>query len=395
MLLFFLIIYLIFKHNINKTVINLKENKKLDNNTLNKLINRSNKLVNLLYLLFIIGVVLASLIIIKELYIFNIIKTIFKVLTPLFIGFVIAWFFNPLVNKISGKGVPKVVGALIIYLVLILLIIMFIKVFIPVLYKQLNDLIVTLPEIINKITKVFDDIMVRFSMKGIDLSDVRNNLFNSINNITLKFTTSVPKHVISFILSFFSGLGVLLISLVVGIYMLIDFDHITNHFIKLIPEKYQKDISILIEKIGQEVRKTVNGTILVALMVLVCDTIAFSIIGLESPLLFGVFCGLTDLIPYIGPYIGGSAAVIVGFSQNTKIGLAILIACVIVQLVENYILQPIVMSKAIELHPVTIIIGLLLFGHFFGIIGMIIATPILALLKVIYEFICQRFELFS
>ena len=199
MLLFFLIIYLIFKHNINKTVINLKENKKLDNNTLNKLINRSNKLVNLLYLLFIIGVVLASLIIIKELYIFNIIKTIFKVLTPLFIGFVIAWFFNPLVNKISGKGVPKVVGALIIYLVLILLIIMFIKVFIPVLYKQLNDLIVTLPEIINKITKVFDDIMVRFSMKGIDLSDVRNNLFNSINNITLKFTTSVPKHVISFI----------------------------------------------------------------------------------------------------------------------------------------------------------------------------------------------------
>lgn len=386
---------MIFKHNINKTVINLKENKKLDNNTLNKLINRSNKLVNLLYLLFIIGVVLASLIIIKELYIFNIIKTIFKVLTPLFIGFVIAWFFNPLVNKISGKGVPKVVGALIIYLVLILLIIMFIKVFIPVLYKQLNDLIVTLPEIINKITKVFDDIMVRFSMEGIDLSDVRNNLFNSINNITLKFTTSVPKHVISFILSFFSGLGVLLISLVVGIYMLIDFDHITNHFIKLIPEKYQKDISILIEKIGLEVRKTVNGTILVALMVLVCDTIAFSIIGLESPLLFGVFCGLTDLIPYIGPYIGGSAAVIVGFSQNTKIGLAILIACVIVQLVENYILQPIVMSKAIELHPVTIIIGLLLFGHFFGIIGMIIATPILALLKVIYEFICQRFELFS
>ena len=386
---------MIFKHNINKTVINLKENKKLDNNTLNKLINRSNKLVNLLYLLFIIGVVLASLIIIKELYIFNIIKTIFKVLTPLFIGFVIAWFFNPLVNKISGKGVPKVVGALIIYLVLILLIIMFIKVFIPVLYKQLNDLIVTLPEIINKITKVFDDIMVRFSMEGIDLSDVRNNLFNSINNITLKFTTSVPKHVISFILSFFSGLGVLLISLVVGIYMLIDFDHITNHFIKLIPEKYQKDISILIEKIGQEVRKTVNGTILVALMVLVCDTIAFSIIGLESPLLFGVFCGLTDLIPYIGPYIGGSAAVIVGFSQNTKIGLAILIACVIVQLVENYILQPIVMSKAIELHPVTITIGLLLFGHFFGIIGMIIATPILALLKVIYEFICQRFELFS
>lgn len=376
-------------------VINLKENKKQDNSALNKLINRSNKLVNLLYVLFIIGVILAGLIIIKELCIFKIFKIILKVLTPLFIGFVIAWLFNPLVKKISSRGVPKVVGALIVYLVLILLIIMFIKVFIPVLYKQLNDLIVTLPGIINKITKFIDDIMVKFSMEGIDLSDVRNNLFDSINNITLKFTTSVPKHVINFIFSFFSGLGILLISLVVGIYMLIDFDHITNHFIKLIPVKYQKDIETLIERIGQEVRKTVNGTLLVALMVLVGDTIAFSIIGLESPLLFGTFCGLTDLIPYIGPYIGGSAAVIVGFSQSTKIGIIILIACVIVQLIENYILQPIVMSKAIELHPVTIIIGLLLFGHFFGIIGMIIATPILALLKVIYEFICKKFELFS
>ncbi|MBR5662614.1 MAG: AI-2E family transporter [Bacilli bacterium] len=373
----------------------MKENRKLDSDKLNKLINRSNKLVNLLYILFIIGVFLIGLIIIKELKLLILFKTILKVLTPLFIGFVIAWLFNPLVNKISGKGVPKVLGAIIVYLVLILLIIMFIKVFIPVLYKQLNDLIIALPGIINKLTKIFDDFMVKFSVEGIDLSNVRNNLFNSINSLALKFTTSMPKHVINFILSFFSGLGILLISLVVGIYMLIDFDHITIHLIKLIPKKYQSEILNLIEKIGCEVRKTVNGTILVALMVLVGDTIAFSIIGLESPLLFGTFCGLTDLIPYIGPYIGGFAAIIVGFSQKTSIGIAVLIACVIVQLIENYILQPIVMSKAIELHPVTIIIGLLLFGHFFGIIGMVIATPVLALLKVIYEYICQKLELFS
>lgn len=373
----------------------MKDNRKLDSNTLNKLINRSNKLVNLLYVLFVAGVILASLIIIKELHAFSFIKNIFSVLTPLFIGFVIAWLFNPLVKKICKKGVPKVFGALMVYLVLILLIIMFIKVFIPVLYKQLNDLIVTLPGIINKITKIFDDIMVKFSLEGIDLSIIRDNLVGSINSFTIKFTTNMPKHMVNFIFSFFSGLGTFLMGLVVGIYMLIDFDHIIDHFIKLIPEKHRNEISDLIDKIGLEVRKTVNGTLLVALMVLVCDTIAFSIIRLESPLLFGVLCGLTDLIPYIGPYIGGAAAVVVGFSQGTGIGIAVLIACVIVQLVENYIFQPIVMSKAIELHPVTIIVGLLLFGHFFGIVGMIVATPILALLKVICEFVCKKFELFS
>ena len=372
-----------------------KETKKIDNKNLNKLIDLSNKILKLLYILFIVGVILAAVMIVKEIKIFHFIKTIFSVLAPLFIGFIIAWLFNPLVKRISEKGVPKVVSAIIVYLVLILLLIMFIKVFIPVLYKQLNDLIVALPGILNKITKVFDDVMVKFSMEGIDLSSVRDNLVNGISSYTLNFTTSMPKHILGFMVSFFSGLGVILMGLVVGIYMLIDFDHITEHFIKLIPQKHRSEISDLIARIGTEVRKTVNGTLLVALMVLVCDTVAFSIIGLESPLLFGVLCGLTDLIPYIGPYIGGAAAVIVGFSQGTGIGIAILIACVIVQLVENYIFQPVVMSKAIELHPVTIIVGLLLFGHFFGIIGMILATPILALLKVIFEFICQKYKLFS
>lgn len=372
-----------------------KKKTSVKNKNLDQLINRTNKLVKLLYFLFVVGIVLSAVILVKELHIFSFAGSILKVLSPLFIGFIIAWLFNPLIKKINSKGVPKVVSALIVYFLFILFIIMFIKVFIPVLYKQLNDLIVALPGIINKITKVFDDLMVKFSMEGIDLSSVRDNFVNSISKFTLNFTTSMPKHILDFVVSLFSGLGVILMSIVVGIYMSFDFDHITEHFLKIIPNKYRDEISTLLDKIGVEVRKTVNGTLLVALMVFICDSVAFSIIGLESPLLFGLLCGLTDLIPYIGPYIGGAAAVVVGFSQGTGIGIAILIACVVVQLIENYVLQPVVMSKAIELHPVTIIVGLLLFGHFFGIIGMILATPILALLKVIYEFICQKFELFA
>ncbi|MBQ6817781.1 MAG: AI-2E family transporter, partial [Bacilli bacterium] len=97
---------------------------------------------------------------------------------------------------------------------------------------------------------------------------------------------------------------------------------------------------------------------------------------------------------YIGPYIGGAAAVIVGFSQGNVIGISVLIICVIVQLVESYILQPVVMSKAMQLHPVTIIIGLLIFGYFFGIIGMVFATPCLALIKVLWRFVRNKYGLF-
>ena len=88
-----------------------------------------------------------------------------------------------------------------------------------------------------------------------------------------------------------------------------------------------------------------------------------------------------------------AAAVIVAFTESTPIGVGVLISCIIVQCIENYILQPIVMSKATKINPVLIIGALLLFGKFFGILGMIIATPILAFLKVMYEYISKKKEL--
>ena len=125
-------------------------------------------------------------------------------------------------------------------------------------------------------------------------------------------------------------------------------------------------------------------------MVFVCDTIGFAIVGLNAAVLFGLFCGITDLIPYIGPYIGGAAAVIVGFTQSPFVGVATLVVAIIVQLVESYVLQPVVMSKAMQLSPITIIVGLLLFGYFFGIVGMIIATPCMSIIKEIIIFVSRK-----
>ena len=138
---------------------------------------------------------------------------------------------------------------------------------------------------------------------------------------------------------------------------------------------------------NKEVRKCVNGTFLVATIVFVLDTLLFWIFKLPGALLFGLFCGLTDLIPYIGPYIGGALAVLVGFSESKFIGIATTIIVIIVQLLENTILQPIVMSRAIKLKPIAIILCLTLFGNFFGIMGMLVATPILAIIKVIFLYV--------
>lgn len=372
---------------------NIKE--ELDNKKLNEVISLSKKILKILYIVLIVGAILAIVTIFKVSGLFNLLIGVLKVISPLFIGFVIAWLFNPLVKKLKDRGLPKVLSALLVYAIFLLVLFLFIRVFIPVVYSQLNELLYKVPGIISDVSKITEDFVNQLSLGSIDISSVKNNILISGENLILGFTNKLPEQFINIVVSLFSGVGTILISLIVGLYMLFDFEAISKHFIKLLPKKYQYEVNTLLTNIGSEVRKSINGTLLIASMVLVCDTVGFTIVGLEAPLLFGVFCGLTDLIPYIGPYIGGAAAVIVGFSQSTVVGISVLIICIIVQLVENYILQPVVMSKAMQLHPVTIIIGLLIFGHFFGIIGMIIATPCIALLKVIYRFIVNKYGLFQ
>ncbi len=374
----------------------MKKNfKEIDSKEVNEVVSLTKKILNLLYIVMIVAIILCGTIILKNLNVWNILLTFLKVLSPLFIGFVIAWLFNPIVKKLNQKGIPRIVGSILVYAVFLIFIYIFLRILVPTLYTQINELIATLPSILDKFSNFADDIISQISISGIDLTNFRDNLFDSVGGFLVNFTNSLPTSLISILGSLASGIGTILISLVIGLYMLFDFDAISKHFLKLVPNKNKYEIEILITDIGKEVRKTISGTLLVAFMVFICDTIGFAIIGLNAPLLFGLFCGLTDLIPYIGPYIGGAAAVIVGFSQGTITGIAVLIVCVVVQLLENYVLQPVVMSKTTHLHPVTIMIGLLVFAHYFGILGMIIATPCIALLKVIFRFIVKKYNLFK
>ena len=142
-------------------------------------------------------------------------------------------------------------------------------------------------------------------------------------------------------------------------------------------------------------RNYANGALIDAFVVFVVSSIAFAIIGLKAPLLFGLFCGLMNVIPYAGPYIGGAPAAIVGFSQSTGIGIATLIAIVVIQFLEGNILQTLIISKTTKLNPVTIIIGLLIFGHFFGIVGMLLSTPIIGVCKVIIKYFDDKYDLLN
>ncbi len=373
---------------------NKKEDFKQDD--IRSIIVKSKKIIDLLYFVLVCGLILGITFLIKEWGVLTIIGTILKVLAPLFIGFIVAWLLYPLTKKLNEFGIKKDLAALLVYFAFVALIISFFSFLIPTLYDQLNDLILAFPSIFDSLKKIIENSFNNLSsLKIVDVKELQANVFNGIENWIISFTTSLPNLLLRFFAGLFSRLGTVIIGLMVGLYMLIDFDSINQHLIKVIPRKAKKETNQLINNITVELRKYVNGMMVVTFIIFVTSSIIFAIIGLKAPILFGVLCGITNLIPYIGPYIGGSAAAIVGFSQSSLIGILIIASTVVIQAIESMIIQPLIMGKTMKLHPAAIILGLLVFGHFFGIIGMVLATPSLALIKTIYQFYAKKYDWFG
>jgi predicted PurR-regulated permease PerM len=203
----------------------------------------------------------------------------------------------------------------------------------------------------------------------------------------------LPAILINTIRIFISGSINFLVGIVIAFYISIDFTSAKKHLLELIPERNKRDYIILFRKLDTNLKDFVFGTLVTSLLVALCSLVGFLIAGLNAPVLFALFCGITNIIPYFGPYIGGIPAVIVAFSISPIAGVITLVTIIIVQFIEGNFIHPLVMSKAINLHPITIVISLLIFEHFFGIMGMVIATPLISTGKIVFEFFSKKYNL--
>lgn len=373
----------------------IKENKKeLDKEKLNDLINLSKNTLKVLYVLLIVIGVYALIKLTKEIQILELIITIIKVIVPLFIGFIIAWLFDPLVRWLQKKGIRRSIGTLLTYIILLSIISLVIGGLIPLLSEQLNEFIKVIPDIIEQAKIILDETIGRLKViDGLDTEAIKKELLDKIVQIGSNITSDIPSLLVKIVKNFFSGMGSIIVGLVIGFYLLLSFENVNETFITLFPNKIKKNTREIIYEVNTSLRRFVIGAALDALLIFIVSSIGFGIIGLKAPFLFALFCALTNMIPYAGPYIGGIPAVIVGFTQNTTIGILTLLSIVIIQFLEGNFIQPMVMSKTTKLHPVTIMIGLLIFGHFWGIIGMFVSTPIIASLKAIFTYFDDKYDI--
>lgn len=371
-----------------------KTNEELDIEKINDTVSLLHNILKIAYIFIIIGAIFLIIKVCQELNLKSIILVILKTLSPLFIGLFLAWLFAPLVKKMNKKGIKRSIGTTIVYTVFIGFLVVLICSIIPVLTDQINDFVSMMPSIFDSIkvwmNKVFDNLN---NIEGFDAIALKEKIFSKIEGYGSTLATSLPEITVTSLKTFFSGIGSFVVGLIIGFYLLIGFDNAGELLITLFPKKIQKDARELSNEVNNSLRKFINGAMLDALFVFIITSIAFLIVGLKAPVLFGLFCAITNVIPYAGPYIGGIPAVIVGFSQSPVTGILVLVAIVIIQFLEGNFLQPVIMSKTTKLHPVTIMVGLLIFGHFFGIVGMLISTPVIAVCKSTLMFFLEKFEI--
>ena len=367
------------------------KDKDLDMTSLNHILRTGKKLINIGYFMAIVCLILLGTYLLKEWNILKYIGEFIVVISPIFIGFIIAWFFEPFVSKVQKKKIPRILACIFVYLIILGIIFLIAYLFIPSLIYQVKDFVKAAPNIFDEITDFIINLINKLDTNHmINISDLKKTITDAVTEYGYSIGSDMPKYIFSFGKSLVSGSINFVLGLMIGFYLLYDFDKANTALYNILPNNWKPGYKELTKRINTSLRGYVQGVLTVMFLVFITQSIGLTIAGMEAPILFALFCAVTDIIPYFGPYIGGIPAVIVGFTISPITGICVIISILVVQILENNFYQPLIMGHTMKLHPVTIMLGLLIFQHFFGILGMVIATPCIACIKVILVFIMEQ-----
>lgn len=370
-----------------------KKDSEVDITSLNEILEIGKRLIHIIYAVTIVVLVLLATYVLREWKILHFLGELLVVISPIFIGIIVAWLFDPLVTWLQKKKIPRILGCIIVYLLLIAIIFLFMYAFVPIFIDQIGDFISTIPDIFSDLKVFANRIFDFFGGAGADAKLIQNKVYEFLEAFANGLTTNIPNLVFNIGKSIFNGGLNLVLGLMIGFYMLFDFDKLNTTIIKSIPASWRDNYQELGTRINTSLRNYVQGILLIMLLVFITQSIGLTIAGIKAPLIFALFCALTDIIPYFGPYIGAVPAIIVGFTVSPLTGVLCIVSILVVQALENNFYQPLIMGHTMKLHPVTIMVSLLIFQHFFGIIGMVVATPVVACLKVICTFINEKLHI--
>ncbi|WP_018133505.1 AI-2E family transporter [Effusibacillus pohliae] len=309
------------------------------------------------------------------------------VLAPFLIAMIISYMLNPIVCRLVDRGVPRGVSVIMIYFVFFTLLAVVLVNTIPIFIEQLKEFVETLPSIVEQVekwSKHLDDGARRMP----------DAVHKAIDTNLIRFEEAVTRYITNFLGSLGDTLEQLLTALVIPFlvfYMLKDLKVMERTVVALFPTRHRKELIELTKSIDEALGNYIRGQLIVMLVVGTLVYIGYRIVGMPYGLMLALLVAITNIIPYVGPFIGAAPAIILAFTISPVMALKVTIVNLVVQQLEGNFISPQIVSKSLNLHPLLIIFALLLGGEIGGILGLILAVPVVAILKVILEHVVMHY----
>jgi putative permease len=304
--------------------------------------------------------------------------TLSNIVTILIISMLFAYILDPVASQLEAKGFSRSLATVLIFvLFFLLLFIIGWKIF-PTLF---NDLLSIQKNLNPNTTQDFFIQIEKFIQEKftfINVSDL--NIQGEIN----KLISNLTKQLISFAADLVSVISLVIIIPFITFFLLKDGRDMKKLFISYIPNRYFEMSLNVLHKVDIQLGGYLRGQFIEALVVGTLSILALWVLGIKYFILIGIFAGLANLIPYVGPVAGAIPAILVAITNGADSSLIIyiIIAFTMIQLIDNIVMQPLVLSKSVNLHPLIIVLAILIGGNFFGILGMFLAVPAAGILKV-------------
>ncbi|WP_170007765.1 AI-2E family transporter [Bacillus fonticola] len=318
---------------------------------------------------------------------FPILKVLLTVLIPFLIGGFFAYLLHPVVERFHETGMPRVAAILMIYS-------LFFGVFGFALYKGVPIFVQQLQEFVDELPKyvtAYESWITSLENSTSTLPPAVKQQLTESGAELKALTDQVLESMISSLQRILDVIIVVALIPFISFYLLKDAEAVRRTAWYITPKKWRREGIQFLRDIDRSLGQYIRGQLLVCSLMAIISTLLLWWIGLPYPLLFGLLIGVTNVIPYFGPVIGVVPAVIFALTVSPTLVLYVVLIIVGLQFLEGNVLSPLIVGKSLHMHPLMIMAALLIGGEIGGVVGLLLAVPVLAVTKVSLVHIRLRF----
>ncbi|MDO8289420.1 MAG: AI-2E family transporter [Parvibaculum sp.] len=317
------------------------------------------------------------------------------ILLPFVAGLALAYFLDPLADRLEALGLSRLSAVTIISIVSLIGFVAVAIVIFPLLYQQTVAFIEVAPEI----GRGARALLVEASKgKLANLFGESAEIKKAMSGVTgggLSWVLSYLPTIGTQGLAFIGLLSLIFITPVVAFYLLLDWDNMVDRINELLPADHAEVIRSLATEINEVLSGFLRGQGLLCLFLGVFYAAGLTLVGLRFGLVIGIVTGILSFVPYLGSIVGFVGSVAIAcfqFWPEYRMIAVVIAVFVMGQFIEGNILQPKLIGKKVRLHPVWVMFSILAFGTLFGFVGALLALPLAAAIGVIARFAIARYE---